>query len=79
MDINLNCIFLEGVSIATVRTTWVRFLAWQDFPFLYSFQTDTWAHPASYPVGTAVVFPRDKVSDTRSSQLTSIQYGGQEW
>jgi hypothetical protein len=43
-------------------TTRVRFLAVQDFSFLHSVQTDTGAHPGSYPMGTEGGFPGDKAA-----------------
>jgi hypothetical protein len=41
----------------------VRFAAVQDFSLLHSVQTDSGAHPASYPMGTGGSFPEGKVAE----------------
>jgi hypothetical protein len=38
----------------------VHFMAMQDFSLLHSVQTDSGAHPVSYPMGTGGFFPRGK-------------------
>jgi hypothetical protein len=37
--------------------TRIRFQQGKDFPLLHSIQTDSGAHPASYPMGIGGVFP----------------------
>jgi hypothetical protein len=44
--------------------------------FLY--YTTSEAHPASYPMGTGSIFPRDELAGAWSWSLTSIQFGAQE-
>jgi hypothetical protein len=43
---------ISRVGIAKVWTAQVRFPAVQDFSIVFSVQTGSWAHPASYPMGT---------------------------
>jgi hypothetical protein len=57
---------------ATGWTAWVRFLAWRDFYFLYSTQTGSGAHPASYPMHAGGSSPGAKAAGDCSSPLTSI-------
>jgi hypothetical protein len=49
--IMISSIHLQGVGIAV---GWMGFNSQQgkDFSLLYGIQTDTGAHPASYPMGT---------------------------
>jgi hypothetical protein len=39
-------------------TAQVLFPAWEDLSLLHNIQTDSGAHPASYPMGTGM-FPRE--------------------
>jgi hypothetical protein len=47
-----------------IATGWVRFPAVHDFSHLHSVQTDSGAHPASYPRGTGGSFPGGKAAGT---------------
>jgi hypothetical protein len=46
-----------GIAMGNGLDAWVRFPALQDFSFLHSVQTDSGAHPASYPMGSRDSFP----------------------
>jgi hypothetical protein len=70
----------SSVGIATDYTGWtaqISFPAVQDF-LLHSAQTNSGAHPASYPVGTKGSLPRAKVAGVWSWPLTSMQCQVQE-
>jgi hypothetical protein len=54
-----------GVGVAqsvqqwgTGRMAWARFPAGQDFSLLHTVQTESRAHPASYPMGSRGIFLR---------------------
>jgi hypothetical protein len=44
--------------VIVYRSDRIRFPTVKDFSFVYSVQTDTGAHPASYPMGTGGSWPR---------------------
>jgi hypothetical protein len=68
--LKLNTYFLSGVGIAqSVQqwamgwTAWVRLPAVQDFPLLHNFQTDSGAHPVSYPMSNWGFLPKNKAAE----------------
>jgi hypothetical protein len=64
-----------------LRAKWLGFSSWwgQDFSLFHSVQTNSGAHPASYPVGLGGSFPGEKAAETWRWPLTSIYCRGQEW
>jgi hypothetical protein len=64
-----------------LAVSWVyhRLVPMQDFSLLYSVQTSSGPHPASYSLGTGDFFPGGKVAGVRSWRLTSIKCWSQEW
>jgi hypothetical protein len=59
-------------------TAWVQFPAVQDFSLLHSVQTDSWANPAYYPMGTGASFPGGKAAGAWSWPLIYIYCRRQE-
>jgi hypothetical protein len=69
-----------SIGIATGWTARVQFPTRpRDFYVVHRVQTDSEAHPSSYPVGTGGCSPGGKVTGAWSWPLTSIWYRGQEW
>jgi hypothetical protein len=68
-----------SVGIATGCMARVRVLAVQDFSLLYSVQTGSGAHLASYTMGTGGSFPGGKAAGAWSWPLTSILCRDREW
>jgi hypothetical protein len=59
---NVSCGSSAGIATATGWTAGFRFLERaRNFYFLYSIQTISEVHPASYPMRTGVFFPGSKV------------------
>jgi hypothetical protein len=61
-----------GIATGYGLNARVRFPAVKDFSLLHSIQTDSGAHPASYPMGTGGSFPGGKAGEAWSWPLASI-------
>jgi hypothetical protein len=59
---NNSIIISTRIIMATGWTARVRFPAMQDFSLLHSVQTDSGAHPASYPMHTGGSGPGGKAT-----------------
>jgi hypothetical protein len=72
-----------GIALGYVldyRSSGVRFPPGAgNFSFHRQVQNGSWAHPASYPMGTRCSFPGGKAAGAWSWPLTSISCRGQEW
>jgi hypothetical protein len=59
----------SSVGIVTGWTARVRFPTVKDFSLLYSVQTDSETHPASYPMSTRGSFPGVKRQEREADHL----------
>jgi hypothetical protein len=70
----------SSVGIATGLTARVRFPAVHDFSLPHSVQTDSGAHPASYPMGTGALSPGVKrlgcEAGHSAPSSTEVKHGG---